>query len=177
MNQETLYQTIDRIFCTLKVLREQYKTIDTWAETRQLMDDTVDIYIALKTNPSIEEDTKFQDYIRKSAIELTSCTDYIYDFIVDMEQTLDSTFYSNEWDGICWQRSAVEAIKEMYQNTCLEEHFDDLDTEEVDDFIKEKGKHEGYIPESEIPIGIPSSHWWWWYPEIPTTREIDNIQK
>ena len=177
MNQETLYQTIDRVFCTLKVLREQYKTIDTWAETRQLMDDTVDIYMALKTNPSIEEDTKFQDYIRKSAIELTSCTDYIYYFIIQMEQTLDSTFYSNEWDGICWQRSAVEAIKEMYQNTCLEEHFDDLDTEEVDDFIKQKGEYEGYIPQAQIPIGIPSSHWWWWYPEIPTTREIDNMQK
>ena len=87
MNQETLYQTIDRIFRLLKALREQYKTIDTWAKTRQLMDDTVDIYIALKTNPSIEEDTKFQDYIRKSAIELTSCTDYIYYFIIKMEHT------------------------------------------------------------------------------------------
>ena len=177
MNQETLYQTIDRIFRLLKALREQDKTIDTWAETRQLMDDTVDIYIALKTNPSIEEDTKFQDYIRESAIELTSRTDDIYGFIIKMEQDLCYPFYSNEWDGICWRRSAVEAIKEMYQNTCLEEYFDDLDTEEVDDFIKEKGKHEGYIPESEIPIGIPSSHWWWWYPEIPTTREIANIQK
>jgi hypothetical protein len=45
----------------------------------------------------------------------------------------------------------------------------------MDDFIKEKGEYEGYIPPSQIPIGIPSSHWWWWYPETPTTREIDNI--
>ena len=173
MNQETLYQKIERLFCTLKALREQYKTIDTWAETRQFMDDIVDIYIALKTNPSIEEDTKFQDYIRESAIELTSCTDYIYDFIFKMEQDLCYTFYSNEWIGICWRRSAVEAIKEMYQNTCFEEHFTDLDTEEIDDHIKAKGEYEGYIPQAQIPIGIPSSHWWWWYPNTTTKVEAD----
>ena len=64
MNQETLYQTIDRIFRLLKALREQYKTIDTWAKTSQLMDDTVDIYMALKTNQSIEEDTKFKSFCK-----------------------------------------------------------------------------------------------------------------
>ena len=45
----------------------------------------------------------------------------------------------------------------------------------MDDYIKAKGEYEGYIPQAQIPIGIPSSHWWWWYPETPTTREIDNI--
>lgn len=169
MDRQLLYEKLDRLLDTLKVVREQYKTIDTWAKTRQFMDGIIDVYLALKADPSIAEDPKFQDYIQQSAINLTRFTNYINNFMVEMEQTLNSTFYNDEWVGICWQRSAIEAIKEMYQNTPLEEHFSDLDTEDLDESIQAKGENEGYIPEEQIPTAIPPSHWWWWYPETPKT--------
>ncbi|MBD2500374.1 hypothetical protein [Anabaena azotica] len=172
MDRKILYEKLDGLLNILKVVKEEYETIDTWANTRQFMDRLIDIYLALKTEPSIAQDAKFQDYLHESATELIWFTNYINNFMVEMEQTLNSTFYNDEWVGICWQRSAIEAIKEIYQNTCLEEYFTELDTEDLDECIAAKGEKEGYLTEQQIPSAIPSSHWWWWYPKTPSTSHV-----
>ena len=167
MDQETLYQELKHLLTLLKRILKKDNLLEASHDTRFFMNHTIDLYIALKANTFIERDPKFQDYIQRSARKLSGITFNINYFILQIDHTLSSTFYDDEWIGVCWQRSAVEAIKEMYQNTIFEVYFEDLDTEDVDEGMESRGQREGYLSTEEIPLGIPTSHWWWWYPEKP----------
>jgi len=81
-----------------------------------------------------------------------------------IEQDLQCTFYDDEWVGLCRERSFIQALKEMYRNTCLEEHLSNIDTEDLNDHFRSVGDYEGYLAAEKIPVGIPHSHWWW-YPK------------
>jgi hypothetical protein len=171
MDRELLYQRFKLSLDILDEVRDNYEKVDIWTKVSQFMNGTMEIYLALKADPSIREDPEFQHYISKSAGKLTWFTNYIVLFMSKIEQDLHSTFYDNEWLHLCSKRSSIDALKEMYRNTCLEEHFPDIDTEDLDDHMSSVGDYEGYLSAEKIPAGIPHSHWWWWYPEKPETSQ------
>jgi hypothetical protein len=149
-----------------------FENIERRTEVRAFMDGLLNLYLALKADLSIEVEPQFQNYLRESADLLTWITFDIGIFISEINQALRELFYSDEWFGICRNRSAVEALRELYQNTNLGEHLSvepnlsDLDTRDLDGEIRLKGE-EGFLSQEQIPAGIPSSHWWWWLPYVP----------
>ena len=171
MDRELLYQTFKVSLDILDEVWNNSQKIDIKTKVRQFMNGTMEIYLALKADPSIREDPEFQHYISESAGKLTWFTNYIGLFMLYIEHDLHSTFYDDEWVQLCWERSSIDALKEMYRNTCLEEHFPAIDTEDLDDHMSSVGNQEGYLEAKDIPAGIPHSHWWWWYPEKPETSQ------
>jgi hypothetical protein len=177
MEKQALHQELERLLKFLKKVHPVYsKDIPEIEKSHprkaisSFMEGTYDLYLALKHDSSIKSDVEFQTYIKQSAGLMTWLTMDINTFIYEIEETLGSVFYDNEWEGVCWRRSAVEALKKMYRNTVLEEHFHDLDTEDLDLYIKGKGEMEGGV--EKIPDGIPPSHWWWWYPDPPPETSV-----
>lgn len=176
MNKQVLYQDLERLLTVLRMLHPcsaNYRNIERRTGVRAFMDGLLNLYLALKADPSIETEPQFQNYLRESADLLTRITFGIGIFISEINQALREPFYSDEWFGICRNRSAVEALRELYQNTNLGEHLSvepdlsDLDTRDLDGEIRLKGEKEGFPSQEQIPAGIPSSHWWWWLPYVP----------
>ena len=84
-------------------------------------------------------------------------------YVNSIERIAGSILEPGEWEKLFWRRSAIEALKELYQDTVFEQYFYqieiDEDTEERLEFLSQR---EGPVSEDDIPKGIPSSHWWWW---------------
>jgi hypothetical protein len=142
---------------------------DTSQSMSYFMRKYLDLYLALKQEPMLFKNIKYQDYLNESSILLIGITFDIHRFIREIGYTLESTFYDDEWLGICRRRSGIEALEEMYANTCFAEYLPKFKDEDLDYMIQGKGRYEGYLSDEEIPIGIPQFHWWWWYPEQPRT--------
>ena len=95
--------------------------------------------------------------------DLDKAGQHLANFITTLGQLDSALYYAEQWENsICWRRSAIEAVKEMYKNTVLKEFYYELDTEDLDDSIEMRAYKEGYLKEDQIPKGIPATHWWWW---------------
>lgn len=184
MSKEEFSNHLDSILRLLekgKGLRLHDKFTEKKIERSQLsdflMNKIVELYLLGKIYPDYKEDPKYQDFIRNSGSTLRILTSEIVDYIIKIENELRESFYSVEqWKNhICWRRSAVEALKEMYKDTPLKELYYELDTEDLDDSIEMRAHKEGGLEEEQIPKGIPTSHWWWWSPQLPPNdRNIMN---
>ncbi len=167
MQPELFQDRVNLLLSWLNELRQTHESVDRRSKIRNFMTGTLDLYLARKENPSLGETPEFRRYLDESAAQLTWLGLDITHFISKTEKILEDTFYADEWITVCRNRSAIEALKELYQDTNFGEHFDSLDTEDLDDQIQNVGSREGYLSENKIPAGIPHSHWWWWYPETP----------
>jgi hypothetical protein len=138
--------------------------------TRVFMKKLFHVYLLVKKNPALQENSAYQSFLQSSVLLLGRAEDGIIGFKIGIENlfNIDPTY--NPWPEVCWRRSAFEALKEMYQFT-LGTHFqeenidlslDDYDTEDIDYMIDGYALSGGPISEDRIPVGIPHSHWWWW---------------
>ena len=187
MDKEKFHAHLELILSLLKETKETRKTkplIETGVERKQLADQFMsrffELYLALRNDPSLKLDSKYQDFIAQSQYLLRGLRFELNHYVSELEDWLRTTFYDNEWEGIiCKGRSAVEGLKEMYQGTSFEEFYEGenpdaliLDTEDLDDSLEIQGHKKGYLKEEKIPREIPTSHWWWWSPnEPPNNRE------
>jgi hypothetical protein len=177
MDKQILHNEWEKILYFLKELYPDDKNfvsepIEQSHTIRNLMMRMLELYRHLKNDSSIRETLEFQEDFKESIPLLNWAvgSGQIFDFISDTEDILSSVFYDNEWEGVCRRRSAIEALKEMYGNTQVAQHFSELDTEDLDLYIKGKGEMEGGV--EKIPDGIPPSHWWWWYPDPPPETSV-----
>ena len=133
------------------------------------MNEILRLYLFIENQPSYKKDIKYQNFIKNSEYILRRLIYQIVKYILQIESEFDSDFYyAEQWKNrVCWKRSAVEALKEMYKGTFLEQFYYELDTEDLDDSIEMRAHKEGGLKEDQIPKGIPTSHWWWWSPEEP----------
>jgi hypothetical protein len=134
----------------------------------------LDLYLNLQLHPPLQSDSNFEAFLKQSAPLIVSMSsDEIIDFKMSITKLFDdeaaSEYYYDPWPEVCWRRSAFEALKELYQNTqdltlkeCFELFQDDFDTEDVDYLIEYKATNKTPVHESDIPPGMPRSHWWWW---------------
>jgi hypothetical protein len=175
MNKIVFLSKIENLIELLKSLENNKQNVIFKDKFRQFMLETLELYLALKTDYSLNSDVNFQNYLNESAIKLISRARDLDFFIADIEQALSFPFYGDEWINICYKRSSIEALKEIYKNTSFNEHFDYFEKEyleELDDTIRWKGEKERYIPhQAQIPVGIPPSHWWW-YPDPPPETSV-----
>ena len=190
MNKEKFYAHLELILSLLKETEKIKKALpatergnETERLTNQFMNRFFELYLSLRNNPSLKLDDKYQDFIEQSQYLLRGLTSELNDYISELEDWLRTTFYYNEWERIiCKGRSAVEAVKEIYRGTSLEQFYQesspyalDLDTEDLDDSLEIQGGKRGGLKEEDIPREIPASHWWWWSPDEPPNyvREDD----
>jgi hypothetical protein len=87
-----------------------------------------------------------------------------YGYVRDIASLLRWPWHDDEWSEVCRSRSAIEFLR-GFLSVPPDEEF--LDTEIVDDLIRERGQTEGPVPAGGVAPGIPASHWWWWRPDRP----------
>ena len=175
MNKEEFENHLDSTLRLLEKAKElRYSDDSTLVETEQkrltdfFMDEVTKLYLATKTSSSYK-DAKYREFVRNSAYILNKLSSEIVDYIIKTENEVTGSFYyAEQWENrVCWRRSAIEALKEIYKNTSFEKFYYELDTEDLDDSIEMRAHKEGGLKEDQIPKGIPTSHWWWWSPEEP----------
>ena len=182
MDKEQFCNHLELILNLLKETKSIRKTkpiTETSSErkqvTNQFMSRYLELYLSIKNNLSLKSDEKYQNFIEQSKYFLSHLTSELNRYVVELEKRTNSIYYDNEWETIvCPSRSAIEAVKEIYQDTSFKEFYEGenpealiLDTEDLDDSIEMKAHKEGYLKEDQIPKGIPTSHWWWWSPQLP----------
>lgn len=74
-------------------------------------------------------------------------------YIGDLEKLLIGSFEDDEWRRVCIERTNIEAFNAMFNGI-----VEPLDTEEIEDKMRQCYE---YIPESDVPHGVPREHWWW----------------
>lgn len=99
-------------------------------------------------------------YLSASGFAVAAC-------VSNIEHRLTCTFYSDEWVHVCAARSRVEALRTLWPGVSASLSPLFLDTEVADDMLRQKGAHEGWLRDGEIPSGTPVSHFWWWLPREP----------
>jgi hypothetical protein len=112
----------------------------------------------------------YQDFLQSSVPLVARMQDDIVRFQMRIEYQFHIDPYNDPWEAVCWMRSAFQAFLEMYQftlGTDLQEKyidlsFEDFDPEDIDDVIEAYILNVTPVPEDEIPVGMPHSHWWWW---------------
>jgi len=87
-------------------------------------------------------------------------------YVMNTTHILTSSFMGEEWFQVCYRRSAVEFLRTLLSVT---PENDLVDTENLDEFIRERGDTEAVTPPGGIDTAIPFSHWWWWLPDQPPT--------
>jgi len=134
------------------------------SKTRVIMNQIMEVYLAIQADSPLKSDPIFQRYLNETADLLYGrITADIHLYISSIEKIVALTLEPGEWEKVCWQRSAIEALKELYPNTVFEQYFDEIDTsDDLDERLEFLSKREGPVSKEEIPNGIPSYHWWWW---------------
>jgi hypothetical protein len=128
------------------------------------------LYLTVKQEPGLEEAALFQNFLQSSVPLMARTQSYIVRFQMRIESLFHVDPDYDPWEAVCWMRSAFQAFLEMYQftlGTDLQEKYIDLsfadfDPEDIDDVIEAYILHKTPVPEDEIPVGMPRSHWWWW---------------
>ena len=64
------------------------------------------------------------------------------------------------WGGVPWLRSTIEFILQFYEVE-LSQLENDCDLEDVDRLTRIMLSDSGSI-DSDVPNGMPYTHWWWW---------------
>lgn len=106
-------------------------------------------------------------FIEAAAPHLDAAKFAIAGCVDRLDRLLTTTFYGDEWQWACEQRSRLEALRTLWPGPLDEVGLFFFDVEGVDDLLRQKGRHEGGLRPDQIPPGTPTSHWWWWYPAPP----------
>jgi hypothetical protein len=169
-NQEQLHQYIDKISKELTKLCSPSESLSQRDNTYSFMMNLLHTYCLLKLNPPLNEEKELQDFLQESAIGVACISYPLIKFQADIEPlfTLDPDY--DPWLEVCTRRSALEVLRELYQDTqhtSLRESLASSDPnevfnpEDVDELIEAWAISEP-VSNDNIPAGIPRSHWWWW---------------
>lgn len=79
-----------------------------------------------------------------------------FDYVNGTEGTLVMILYQEQWGSACVGRTRIEAFNAMFKGI-----VEPLDTEDLEELMRNtSAKYIGVDPD-EIPENIPDSHWWW----------------
>jgi hypothetical protein len=135
------------------------------------IDDVLKLYLILQCYPHLKNTHEYQKFLHESIpfilIMRSSITQYEMDLY---ESLIPDEYYEAESYGVYWRRSAIQAIKEIYQDfpdPDLQYYLssEDFECPEIDGEMV--ARHYSQEPEISIPIGMPRTHWWWGWTEYP----------
>jgi hypothetical protein len=168
-SKEDLRQSLEEMFVRLDQLGLTSGAINKASVTDVFMQKLLHVYLLLKRDPSLFEVQELQNFLRESAPRLAGgIARHITKFQMEIEDLFSQDPDYDPWEQVCYRRSAFEALRELYQDTqdpelkrCLDLSNEDWNPEDIDFIIEQKAVPEP-IAESNIPAGMPRSHWWWW---------------
>jgi hypothetical protein len=85
------------------------------------------------------------------------------------------TWEYNEWEKLCQRRSAFQFFMDIYRETELALFIQEIETDYLDEEMRDWGNHEGFLASSAIDPRTPRSHWWWWAPELTPSQTGDSL--
>jgi hypothetical protein len=84
----------------------------------------------------------------------------------DIELRFMLSFEPGDWESLLQLRSGLEFLLEVFPARA-EWVMTHVRPDAHDELIRRRSHDFGYLRPSEIPPGIPLSHWWWWAPIEP----------
>ncbi len=87
-------------------------------------------------------------------------------FAGSIEERFVLAWEPNGWEEIAWRRSALAFLLELFPDEA-DWLRDQIGPDAYDDVIRRRSHDFGHLRPSEIPPGMPRSHWWWWAPDEP----------
>jgi hypothetical protein len=101
-----------------------------------------------------------QEFLARSAPEISKRrVEFLISGAVRLQSFINQEFVGNQWETMCLRRSHIEAFNDLYAPVLAAEDL--IDTEELDEDIREKAEYEAMPVADLMPEGLPESHWWW----------------
>jgi hypothetical protein len=140
---------------------------DGRAEVRNLLEGASDVYLMASRDPASIRTPEWTAVLKEAAGRIEAAALSIgRRFAEAMEGLLQTTWYSDEWNRVCRMRTGFAALRELFGPAVTAAVDSAMNTEDVDEMIREKGNYEGQGA-SSAPRGVPPAHWWWWLPDAP----------
>jgi hypothetical protein len=134
-----------------------------FAEHRQEMEVVMDAILELGAASELDGAVTGQEpavsFFRELSENLPLVLLVLDRYVYRISWMLSTSWEDREWIEVCSRRSAIEFFRKLLAVAASEES---LNTTGIDEQIRERGKTEAYVPDSERIPGIPRSHWWWW---------------
>jgi hypothetical protein len=132
---------------------------------RMFMGAVYDLGRAINGGAIRRDDPILHEVVAQTAPELTWFHPRLQQYISNTESHL----VSNDEEGLeipayikaARNRSAVEFLRELYANSPYGEFLTLLDTRDLDEVMRERGKAIGWLPADAVPADIPTEHSWW----------------
>src|SRR6185503_3832599 len=131
-----------------------------FAEDRSAIDSVMRTFFELGTalgrEPGLATNDAVSSFLREAQVRIDRLLLALGSYVLDTEHLLGSAWEDDEWLRVSRRRSAIEFLK-----TLLSAPPDDeaLDTADMDEQIRERGKTESIVPPGGVDPGIPRSHW------------------
>lgn len=122
---------------------------------------------ALARDPDLRWDGAMIDHLYATAPLIEHDLAFIARHADDTHRILGLPFEHDEWRRVVERRSAFEFLRELYADSSAGAGLGAIDLGPLDERLKFVGEREGML--TEIPDGIPTTHWWWWAPGSPPT--------
>jgi len=164
-----LRDLLDAALATLQKFADRETVTERVDLTESFMSQLFDLGLALGRDPQDRSSPEFERFLQESAALLPRAVGDLCLYVVRTENLFYGTWEYDEWKQVCRRRSTLEFLWELYRETEFSEWFEQIELEDLDNLLEERGKREGYLPVEDIPEGVPRAHWWWWHPEEPPT--------
>jgi hypothetical protein len=169
MTSDSLIKTLEVGRRVLGVLR-QGDDRDVTSAIENLMYSAYDLGKAISASPELLSNVELQRFLDEAVSVLKDRYMDLSFYPWTVVHRLEGSWEGDEWVQLCIARSGLQFFIDLFRETSISEVVTAVDASDIDEFIRNRGKDEGYVPNGEIPPEIPLSHWWWWYPEAPPPR-------
>lgn len=122
---------------------------------QQILEHVFHLWQAAKTDPAAIDDavTRLAPSFRDRRIEVSVGAP------LRLEAFIDQELVGHQWATLCLRRSHIEAFNTLFGPVLGDGGM--METDEIDELIREKAEYEA-LPMPEMkPDGLPDSHWWW----------------
>lgn len=164
---ETLSSLLERMEGTLRTMQAVEPVASRADRTNRVMADFYELGLLLVRCPEFGHSVELRTFLRNSAPLLPAIIFDIERFIHSMEDKLHSSWDISPWRAISRNRSSLQFLRDLYEDTNFREFLVNFDLSKLDDLMRQRGHDGGYLSDDEIPSRIPAAHWWWWYPNEP----------
>jgi hypothetical protein len=132
-----------------------------------LMTDFFHVGLALERKPELRQSPEFVQFFESTLGDVVDAIVGVDQFICTTERKCGDTWYDDEWTWVCERRSGVQFFLDLYSRSEISAAIELIEVRGLDQALRHRGEFEGHLEESEIPPGIPYTHWWWWLPKQP----------
>jgi hypothetical protein len=140
---------------------------DKEARVATFIDGMFDLGRVLETIPTLRDTPDVRLFLSEAARLLPWGIAAVFPYVDETEHRLSGTWEGDEGAGVCVRRSAIAFLVDLVLGGPESTLGASVETDELDERIRERGAAEGLVHVSKIPEGIPATHWWWWWPFLP----------